>query len=143
LYQNLIIHCTNTKVGENIPDKKIEEMYAQGYNYIIKNDGSVNKLTSKYAECYYTDSDFSLTNLGGKTLHIILQGGIDKDDMYKDTLTWKQWDSLEHFVMYHYNINKDINIVGYNEEFASTYPCFSVPNYLDTLGIVQLNYIYE
>ena len=76
-----------------------------------------------------------LHRLPGKTLAILISGGIVETDRVEDTTTWQQWDTLEIIIAYNKLMNPELNIYGLDEVNDEYMLPISVPRYLETLCI--------
>ena len=120
----LIIHSTGTEY-KYVPEKK--EYNLSVSCDIIHFNGQLSK--------YKTESAHPSNNKSYK--HIAYIGGI-KDGKAADTATWKQYDSLEHIVMYHLLYNQNLKI-GCSSLFFNTNAGIDVRQWLRDMGVNNKN----
>tara|TARA_B100001059_G_scaffold63820_1_gene59747 strand:+ start:18568 stop:18948 length:381 start_codon:yes stop_codon:yes gene_type:complete len=116
----LIIHSTGTE-KEYVPEKK-------EYNLSVSCDiVHFNGQLSRYK----AESEHPSSNETYK--HIAYIGG-KLDGKASDTATWKQYDSLEHVVMYHLLYNQNLK-VGCSSLFFDTSAGIDVRKWLEDIGV--------
>ena len=124
MIEYLIIHATGTE-KDYVPEKK-------EYNLSVSCDiVHFNGQLSRYKagkEHPSTDEAYK---------HIAYIGGI-LDGKASDTATWKQYDSLEHVVMYHLLYNQNLKI-GSSSLFFNTDAGIKVRRWLEDIGVNKKN----
>ena len=137
----IIIHCSATRVGQNIHASDIDKWHREqgfamiGYNYVIDLDGTVETgrpLTMDGAHCKGWNSH---------SIGICYVGGLDSTGKPMDTRTWEQKRAmaslvaqlLDRFpsivrVMGHRDTSPDLNGDGKitPNEWIKVCPCFDV-----------------
>ena len=120
MIEYLIIHSTGTE-KEYVPEKK-------EYNLSVSCDiVHFNGQLSRYK----AESEHPSSNESYK--HIAYIGG-KLDGKASDTATWKQYDSLEHVVMYHLLYNQNLK-VGCSSLFFDTSAGIDVRKWLEDIGV--------
>ncbi len=120
MIEYLIIHSTGTE-KEYVPEKK-------EYNLSVSCDiVHFNGQLSRYK----AESEHPSSNETYK--HIAYIGG-KLDGKASDTATWKQYDSLEHVVMYHLLYNQNLK-VGCSSLFFDTSAGIDVRKWLEDIGV--------
>ena len=98
LINEIIIHCSATKAGQDFDVKDIDRWHKErgwkgvGYHYVIKLDGTIQEgrpLDQAGAHC---------TGHNKKSIGICYIGGLDKSGKPKDTRTVAQKESLRLLV---------------------------------------------
>jgi hypothetical protein len=120
----LIIHCTGTEKNY-VPEKK--EYNLSVTCDIIHFNGQLS--------IYKKESDHPSSKKIYK--HVAYIGGkINGKDA--DTATWKQYDSLEHIVMYHLLYNQHLKIGG-SSLFFDEYSGINIRTWLKDIGVNDKN----
>ncbi len=120
----LIIHSTGTEY-KHVPEKK--EYNLSVSCDIIHFNGQLSK--------YKTESEHPSNSESYK--HVAYIGGL-KDGKVTDTATWKQYDSLEHIVMYHLLYNQNLKI-GCSSLFFNNKAGVDVRKWLRDMGVNSKN----
>ena len=120
----LIIHSTETE-KDYVPEKK-------EYNLSVSCDvvhfnGQLSKYKSVEKHPSTDESYKHVAYIGGKL-----------DGKASDTATWKQYDSLEHIVMYHLLYNQNLKI-SCSSLFFDTKTGINVRSWLLDIGVNQKN----
>ena len=120
----LIIHSTETE-KDYVPEKK-------EYNLSVSCDvvhfnGQLSKYKSGEKHPSTDESYKHVAYIGGKL-----------DGKASDTATWKQYDSLEHIVMYHLLYNQNLKI-SCSSLFFDTKTGINVRSWLLDIGVNQKN----
>ena len=124
MIEYLIIHSTGT-AKDYVPEKK-------EYNLSVSCDiVHFNGQLSRYK----TESEHPSNNESYK--HIAYIGG-KLDGKASDTATWKQYDSMEHIVMYHLLYNQNLKI-GCSSLFFDTNAGINVRQWLKDIGVNDKN----
>jgi len=124
MIQYLIIHSTGTEKNY-VPEKK-------EYNLSVSCDiVHFNGQLSKYK----AETEHPSTNETYK--HIAYIGG-KIDGKVSDTATWKQYDSMEHIVMYHLLYNQNLK-VGSSSLFFDNESGIKVRQWLSDIGVNKKN----
>lgn len=124
MIEYLIIHSTGT-AKDYVPEKK-------EYNLSVSCDiVHFNGQLSRYK----TESEHPSDNESYK--HIAYIGG-KLDGKASDTATWKQYDSMEHIVMYHLLYNQNLKI-GCSSLFFDTNAGINVRQWLKDMGVNDKN----
>ena len=124
MIEYLIIHSTGT-AKDYVPEKK-------EYNLSVSCDiVHFNGQLSRYK----TESEHPSDNESYK--HIAYIGG-KLDGKASDTATWKQYDSMEHIVMYHLLYNQNLKI-GCSSLFFETNAGINVRQWLKDMGVNDKN----
>jgi len=124
MIQYLIIHSTGTE-KDYVPEKK-------EYNLCVSCDiVHFNGQLSKYKAL----TEHPSTNETYK--HIAYIGG-KLDGKASDTATWKQYDSMEHIVMYHLLYNQNLK-VGSSSLFFDNESGIKVRQWLLDIGVNRKN----
>ena len=120
----LIIHSTGTE-SKHVPEKK--EYNLSVSCDIIHFNGQLSR--------YNVESEHPSSNETYK--HIAYIGG-ELDGKAADSATWKQYDSLEHVVMYHLLYNQALK-VGCSSLFFNEEPSINVRRWLKDIGVNDKN----
>lgn len=124
MIEYLIIHSTGT-AKDYVPEKK-------EYNLSVSCDiVHFNGQLSRYK----TESEHPSNNESYK--HIAYIGG-KLDGKASDTATWKQYDSMEHIVMYHLLYNQNLKI-GCSSLFFDTNAGINIRQWLKDMGVNEKN----
>ncbi len=124
MIEYLIIHSTGTE-DKHVPEKK-------EYNLSVSCDVvHFNGQLSRYK----ADTEHPSSKSNYK--HIAYVGG-KAEGKAADTATWKQYDSLEHIVMYHLLYNQHLKIGGANLFFDES-PGINIKRWLKDLGVNDKN----
>ena len=92
----LIIHSTGTE-HKHVPEKK--EYILSVSCSVVHFNGQLSKYKAKSEHPSTAENYKHIAYIGGKL-----------DGKAADTATWKQYDSLEHIVMYHFLCNQNIKV---------------------------------
>lgn len=143
----IIIHCSATKVGQNLQAKDIDRMHKArgfnqiGYNFVIDPDGTVEHgrpLSIDGAHC--NTKGFSSQSYNKHSIGICYIGGLDANSKPTDTRTPEQKAALRELVaklcreyqiievLGHRDTSPDLNDNGNVEssEWIKSCPCFDV-----------------
>jgi len=120
----LIIHSTGT-AKDYVPEKK---------EYILSVSCDIVHFNGQLSR-YKTESEHPSDNESYK--HIAYIGG-KLDGKASDTATWKQYDSMEHIVMYHLLYNQNLKI-GCSSLFFDTNAGINVRQWLKDIGVNDKN----
>jgi hypothetical protein len=132
MLDNIVIAYSLTPVNKKINVTQTEDFTTRGFNYLLKPNGKLEKYTKGHSKYYYQNIP-QLHRLPGKTLAILIAGGIVDVDRVEDTTTWQQWDTLEIIIAYNKLMNPELNIYGLDEVNDEYMLPISVPRYLETL----------
>ncbi|WP_291529246.1 N-acetylmuramoyl-L-alanine amidase [Bacteroides sp. UBA939] len=144
---SIIIHCSATRVEQNLCAKDIDRMHKQrgfnqiGYNFIINLDGTVETgrpLSIDGAHC--NTKGFSSASYNKHSIGICYIGGLDANGKPADTRTDAQKAALRDLIaklckeyqiielLGHRDTSPDINDSGEVEpaEYIKACPCFDV-----------------
>jgi hypothetical protein len=124
MIEYLIIHSTGTEKN-HVPDKK-------EYNLpvscdVIHFNGQLSKRKTESSHPCSKESYKHIAYIGGKV-----------DGKPSDTATWKQYDSLEHVVMYHLLYNQNLK-VGCSSLFFDTSAGINIRKWLLDIGVNKKN----
>ena len=151
----IVVHCSATRAGQDIGKKEITQMHLQrgfstiGYNYVIRQDGTVEvgrSLTIDGAHC--NSKGFSGVSYNKHSIGICYVGGLDAAGKAADTRTpaqkkalavliaklVKEYDIKE--VLGHRDTSPDLDGDGIVEpnEWIKSCPCFdAATEYKDLL----------
>lgn len=124
MIEYLIIHSTGT-AKDYVPEKK---------EYILSVSCDIVHFNGQLSR-YKTESEHPSDNESYK--HIAYIGG-KLDGKASDTATWKQYDSMEHIVMYHLLYNQNLKI-GCSSLFFDTNAGINVRQWLKDIGVNDKN----
>ena len=124
MIEYLIIHSTGTE-DKRVPEKK-------EYNLSVSCD--IVHFNGQLSG-YKADTEHPSSEKNYK--HIAYVGG-KVEGKAADTATWKQYDSLEHIVMYHLLYNQHLKIGGANLFFDES-PGINIKRWLKDLGVNEKN----
>lgn len=136
----IIIHCTATKEGVDIGAKEIDNLHRKkgwsmiGYHYVVRLDGRVEVGRPENKQGAH------VKGYNKKSIGVVYIGGVDKNNIPKDTRTEKQKeglkcliDNLKHQhpkakILGHRDFSKDLNNDGVISpfEWMKVCPCFDV-----------------
>ena len=121
----LIIHSTSTERSKVVDKKE--------YNLLVSCDivhfnGQLSQFKVEEPEHPTSDDNYK---------HVAYIGGLE-DGNVTDTATWKQYDSLEHIVMYHLLYNQNLK-VGCSSLFFDTDSGLRVRTWLEDIGVKPKN----
>ena len=151
----LVLHCTATPEGREISSDDIRKWHLSpppagrgwtkvGYADMIHLDGRLENLTP-----FDTDDEvdtWEITNgVAGQnsvSRHIVYAGGLDANNVAKDTRTAEQKYTMEAYIRYTILRHPDILVAGHNQFAAKACPSFDVPAWLQSIGIPDHN-IYK
>ena len=117
-----------------------------GYSKIITLDGFVHVIIQDNGDQWVDDNEitYGATGMNSFSKHICLIGGMTKDmKAAKDTRTPEQLESLKKEVLDILKKHPDIKIGGHNQYSAKACPCFSVPKWLESIGVDKKNIDYS
>ena len=126
LINEIIIHCSATKAGQDFDIKDIDRWHKErgwkgvGYHYVIKLDGTIQEgrpLDQIGAHC---------TGHNKKSIGICYIGGLDKSGKPKDTRTVAQKESLRLLVNQLLERFPGSKVYGHSEFAPKFCPCFCV-----------------
>jgi hypothetical protein len=120
----LIIHSTGTEKN-HVPEKK--EYNLSVSCDIIHFNGQLSRYKAGKEHPSTDESYKHIAYIGGKL-----------DGKASDTATWKQYDSLEHIVMYHLLYNQNLKI-GCSSLFFDTNAGIQVRKWLADIGVNAKN----
>ena len=121
----LIIHSTGTE-KEHVPEKK--EYNLSVSCDIIHFNGQLSRYKAEQSEHPSDASNYKhIAYIGGKL------GG-----KAADTATWKQYDTLEHIVMYHLLYNQNLKVCA-SSLFFNESTGISIKKWLIDIGVNQKN----
>lgn len=149
----IIIHCSATRVGQDLRAKDIDRMHKQrgfnqiGYNFVIDLDGLVENgrpLSLDGAHC--NTKGFSAESYNKHSIGICYIGGLDVNGNPEDTRTDAQKAALRELVaklckeypivevLGHRDTSPDLNGNGEVEstEYIKACPCFDVQSEFKT-----------
>lgn len=124
----IILHCSATKEGQNFKAKDIDAWHKQrgfkgiGYHYVIDLDGTVERGRSEKeigAHCL---------NHNARSIGICYIGGLDTGAKAKDTRTPQQKAALAKLVADLKVKYPNATVHGHNEFANKACPCFTVKN---------------
>ena len=122
----IIIHCSATPEGRDVPTKEIRQWHLDkgwsdiGYHYVIELSGDVKTgrpIELLGAHCL-GQNKFSIG--------ICYVGGVDKDLQPKDTRTDEQKKSIIKLIKRIRKAYPDLTVHGHNEYSAKACPSFNV-----------------
>jgi len=124
MIEYLIIHSTGTE-KDYVPEKK-------EYNLSVSCDvvhfnGQLSTYNAITEHPSSNETYKHIAYIGGKI-----------DGKASDTATWKQYDSLEHIVMYHLLYNQHLK-VGSSSLFFDTNTGINVRRWLEDIGVNKKN----
>ena len=124
MIEYLIIHSTGTE-KDYVPEKK-------EYNLLVSCDivhynGQLSRYKASSEHPSSNETYKHIAYIGGKT-----------DGKAADTATWKQYDSLEHIVMYHLLYNQNLK-VGSSSLFFDTDAGIRIRQWLVDIGVNKKN----
>jgi len=139
----LVIHCTDTPEGREVYKKDIEQWHLKergwsrvGYSDLIQLDGTLINFI-EFDQDDTVDS-WELSNgargYNGVSRHVVYSGGKGGD-----TRTNAQKTALAVYVKYMIMRHPSIKVVGHNQLSTKSCPSFSVPKWLQEIGISQTN----
>jgi len=124
MIQYLIIHSTGTE-KDYVPEKK--EYNLSVSCDIVHFNGQLSKYKAKTEHPSTNETYKHIAYIGGKI-----------DGKASDTATWKQYDSLEHIVMYHLLYNQNLK-VGCSSLFFDTHAGIKIRQWLVDIGVNKKN----
>lgn len=143
----IVVHCSATKLGQDIGKKEIIQMHLQrgfstiGYNYIIRIDGTIEIGRSlQIAGAHCNSKGFSGVSYNRHSIGICYVGGLDAQGNPADTRTPKQKKTMAGLikklcaeyeiveVLGHRDTSPDLDDDGIVEphEWIKECPCFDV-----------------
>jgi N-acetylmuramoyl-L-alanine amidase len=148
----LVIHCTATPEGRVVTPGDIKKWHLSpppqgrgwkqvGYSDMITINGELINLVP-----YNEDSNvdrWEITNgatgINAFSRHVVYVGGCDRDMKPKDTRTPEQLRTLSEYVWSTIEKHPDILVAGHNQFAKKACPSFSVPDWLDDIGVLDHN----
>jgi len=124
MIQYLIIHSTGTE-KDYVPEKK--EYNLSVSCDIVHFNGQLSKYKAKTEHPSTNETYKHIAYIGGKI-----------DGKVSDTATWKQYDSMEHIVMYHLLYNQNLK-VGCSSLFFDNESGIKVRQWLSDIGVNKKN----
>lgn len=124
----IIIHCSATKEGQNFKAKDIDAWHKQrgfkgiGYHYVIDLDGTVETGRSE------DEIGAHCLNHNARSIGVCYIGGLDTTGKAKDTRTPQQKAALAKFVADLKLKYPNAAVHGHNEFANKVCPCFTVEN---------------
>ncbi len=116
----------------------------EGYHVVIQADGKVKRLVDNAYQSNgvrrFVGKDIAISN--ANSFNISWIGGITKTGKGIDNRTEKQKEMLKAVIDWYLEHYPDITILGHNQVAQKLCPCFSVPSWLEELGVPQKN-IYK
>lgn len=148
----LILHCTATPEGMKVTPEDIRYWHLApvphgrgwkqvGYSKMIDLDGKIITLVP-----YNDDGNvdpWEITNgaagINSQSRHIVYVGGCDKKMNAKDTRTPAQLATMRDYVLKTIVLHPDILVAGHNQFSKKDCPSFTVPIWLDSIGVSHRN----
>lgn len=147
----LVIHCTATPEGREVTGADIRHWHCDpkpkgngwkqvGYTDLFHLNGGVERLTPNNEDAEV--DPWEVTN-GAKgynsvSRHIVYVGGCDSRKKPKDTRTDEQKKAMARYVRNFHLKHPGVRIVGHCQlDAGKKCPSFSVPQWLDEIGIKQ------
>lgn len=124
MIEYLIIHSTGTE-KDYVPEKK--EYNLSVSCDIVHFNGQLSRYKAGKEHPSINESYKHIAYIGGKL-----------DGKVSDTATWKQYDSLEHIVMYHLLYNQNLKIAS-SSLFFNTDTGIKVRRWLEDIGVNKKN----
>ena len=121
----LIVHSTSTEKGKNVDKREYKLLVSCD---VVQLNGQLSRHEVEKSEHPTSEDNYK---------HIAYVGGIE-DGNVTDTATWKQYDSLEHIVMYHLLYNQNLK-VGCASLFFDTDSGLGVRQWLEDIGVKPKN----
>lgn len=151
----LVIHCTATPEGMRVVQEDIRYWHLSapphgrgwrqvGYSDMILLDGTLINLVpyDKDDEVDKWEITNGVAGINSYSRHVVYVGGCDRQMKPKDTRTPAQLQTLSDYVRKTINNHPDILVAGHNQFANKACPSFSVPIWLDSIGIDVKN-IYQ
>lgn len=145
----LVIHCTATPEGREVSSADIRRWHTSpppkgrgwkqvGYTDMIHLDGRIERLVDNNEDANV--DPWEITNgargYNGVSRHVVYVGGLAPDAKTpKDTRTAAQLASMTAYVRDFHERFPDVRIIGHNQVAAKACPCFSVPDWLRSIGL--------
>lgn len=154
----LVIHCTDTPEGREVSSDEIRHWHCDpkpkgrgwkqvGYTDMFHLNGGVERLVDNNEDAEVDPWEITNGAAGYNSVsrHIVYVGGREnlpgvpfKDQKVKDTRTAAQKAAMEKYVKNFHRKHPDVRIIGHRQLNASkSCPCFSVPRWLQQIGIKQ------
>lgn len=130
----IIIHCSATKEGVNVPVTSIHRMHRSkgwsgiGYHFYIDINGNVWE--GRPEDCVGAHA----TGHNDRAIGICYCGGVDANGRPKDTRTYAQEYSLNHLVAWLCKKYPDAKVSGHRQWANKACPCFDAAAWADTMG---------
>ena len=93
MLDNIVIAYSLTPVNKKINVTQTEDFTTRGFNYLLKPNGKLEKFTKGHSKYYYENIPM-LHRLPGKTLAILISGGIVDIDRVEDMKVYAQGGAL-------------------------------------------------
>lgn len=151
----LVIHCTATPGGREVPSAEIRRWHLSpkpegrgwrqvGYTDMVHLNGWVERLVDNNNDGIVDPWEITngATGINQVSRHIVYVGGTDKAGRAKDTRTIAQKAALEKYVQDFVRAHPYILVAGHNQFAKKDCPSFSVPQFLRSIGIAEKN-IYK
>lgn len=126
MIEYLVIHSTGTEKNY-VPEKK-------EYNLSVSCD--IIHFNGQLSRYKAVESEHPSTNKSYK--HIAYIGGL-LEGKASDTATWKQYDTLEHIVMYHLLYNQHLKICASSLFFENESVGVNIKRWLKDIGVNEKN----
>lgn len=151
----LVIHCTASREGWEVSASDIRSWHLSpkpmgrgwhqvGYTDMIHLDGRVERLVKNNEDSNV--DPWEITNgavgINQVSRHIVYVGGVDSSGKSKDTRTPAQLAAITKYVRDFVKAHPDILVAGHNQFAAKDCPSFSVPKFLRSIGVPEVN-IYK
>ena len=146
----LVIHCTATPAGREVSGDDIRRWHCSpapvgrgwkqvGYTDLFHLDGTVERLVANNDDDRVDPWEITngATGYNSRSRHIVYAGGCDSAMRARDTRTKAQVESMTRYVREFHAKHPTAHIVGHNELAAKACPSFSVPEWLESIGIIQ------
>jgi len=130
----IIIHCSATKEGVNVPVESIHRMHIAngwagiGYNFYIDIEGNVFQGRPEYAAGAHT------VGHNNKAIGICYCGGIGKNGKPKDTRTPAQHHAMTRLVGELLSRYPKAKVSGHNQWANKACPCFNASDWAEEMG---------
>lgn len=141
----LVIHCSATKLSQDIPVSTIKKWHVKGrgwsdvgYHYYIRKDGSLELGRDRDGDGdIWEEIGAHVRNFNSKSVGICYEGGLDESGEPKDTRTKEQLITMSAIVKVISSQFKGIKIRGHKDfpNVAKSCPCFEVLDWCDEIGV--------
>ena len=147
---HLVIHCTDTPEGRNVTSKDIRAWHTGpiseggrgwkmvGYTDMFHLDGKVERLVDNNEDRCVDPWEITNGAKGYNTTsrHVVYVGGRSADGKtFKDTRTLCQKTAMARYVKDFHGRFPKVLIVGHNQISTKACPSFSVPQWLEEIGL--------